>query len=78
MRSLALTLSLLSAYAAATKIVIADDDGWATAQIRQQFDTLTSAGHDVSSPYSGLWGMLARDARVIRGQIIRFAAGGGD
>ncbi|KAI1782922.1 sure-like protein [Ganoderma leucocontextum] len=47
MRSLAISLSLLSAYAAATKIVIANDDGWATAQIRQQFDTLTSAGHDV-------------------------------
>ena len=49
MRSLALTLSLLSAYVAATKIVISNDDGWATAQIRQQVDTLTSAGHDVSS-----------------------------
>ncbi|PIL26059.1 hypothetical protein GSI_11813 [Ganoderma sinense ZZ0214-1] len=47
MRSLALTLSLLSAYVAATKIVISNDDGWATAQIRQQFDTLTNAGHDV-------------------------------
>ena len=47
MRSLALTLSLLSAYVAATKIVISNDDGWATAQIRQQFDVLSNAGHNV-------------------------------
>ncbi len=28
-------------------IVISDDDGWATAQIRQQFDVLWKAGHNV-------------------------------
>ncbi|KAH9856282.1 sure-like protein [Lenzites betulinus] len=52
MRRFALLLSLLLSYAAATNIVITNDDGWATAQIRQQFDTLTSAGHNVvlSSP----------------------------
>ncbi|KAI0830107.1 sure-like protein [Trametes gibbosa] len=48
MRSLALSLPLLLSYAvAAINIVITNDDGWATAQIRQQFDTLSSAGHSV-------------------------------
>ncbi|TBU31194.1 sure-like protein [Dichomitus squalens] len=47
MRSLALSFTLLSAYAAATNIVISNDDGWATAQIRQQYDVLTGAGHSV-------------------------------
>ncbi|KAH9856343.1 sure-like protein [Lenzites betulinus] len=52
MRRFVLLLSLLLSYTAATNIVITNDDGWATAQIRQQFDTLTSAGHNVvlSSP----------------------------
>ncbi|KAI0632825.1 sure-like protein [Trametes polyzona] len=47
MRALALSLPLLCTYVAATNIVITDDDGWATAQIRQQFDTLSNAGHNV-------------------------------
>lgn len=46
MRYLAL-LPFLGAYTAATNIVISDDDGWATAQIRQVFDVLSSAGHNV-------------------------------
>ncbi|KAI0772487.1 sure-like protein [Trametes elegans] len=46
MRSLALLL-LLCAYATASNILITDDDGWATAQIRQQFDVLNSTGHSV-------------------------------
>ncbi|KAI0696413.1 survival protein sure-like phosphatase/nucleotidase [Cerioporus squamosus] len=36
---------------AATNIVISDDDGWATAQIRQQFDVLLNAGHNVRVLY---------------------------
>ncbi|KAI0695285.1 survival protein sure-like phosphatase/nucleotidase [Cerioporus squamosus] len=43
----ALVLPLLPALVAATNIVISDDDGWATAQIRQQFDVLLNAGHNV-------------------------------
>ncbi|EIW56696.1 sure-like protein [Trametes versicolor FP-101664 SS1] len=52
MRASFLSLPLIFTYAAATKIIISNDDGWATAQIRQQFDALTSAGHNVilSSP----------------------------
>lgn len=48
MRASFLSLPLIFTYAAATKIIISNDDGWATAQIRQQFDALTSAGHNVS------------------------------
>ncbi|RPD60811.1 sure-like protein [Lentinus tigrinus ALCF2SS1-6] len=47
MRSFAFALPLLSALVTATNIVISDDDGWATAQIRQQFDVLANAGHNV-------------------------------
>ena len=47
MRSFALALPLLPVLVAATNIVISDDDGWATAQIRQQFDVLSNAGHNV-------------------------------
>lgn len=31
------------------KILLSDDDGWATAQIRAQYNSLKSAGFDVSS-----------------------------
>ncbi|KAI0651335.1 sure-like protein [Trametes meyenii] len=47
MRALALSLPLLGAYASATSVLITDDDGWATAQIRQQFDVLNSTGYNV-------------------------------
>ena len=47
MRSFTLALPLLPVFVAATNIVISDDDGWATAQIRQQFDVLSNAGHNV-------------------------------
>ena len=47
MLSPALPLLYLFAHAAAKNIVISNDDGWATAQIRQEFDTLTAAGHNV-------------------------------
>ena len=31
----------------AQNIVISDDDGWATAQIRAQYESLSSAGYNV-------------------------------
>lgn len=40
---LALTVTTVSAQ----NIVIADDDGWATAQIRAQYESLSSAGYNV-------------------------------
>ncbi|KAI0742665.1 sure-like protein [Daedaleopsis nitida] len=40
-------LLLFCACAAATNIVITNDDGWATAQIRQVTDVLSDAGHNV-------------------------------
>ncbi|OBZ74914.1 Acid phosphatase [Grifola frondosa] len=44
----AIRAALVCATAAyATNIVISNDDGWATAQIRQQFDALASSGHNV-------------------------------
>lgn len=48
MRSIALPLLFLSANAAAKNIVVSDDDGWATAQIRQSVTGLIAAGHNVS------------------------------
>ena len=48
MRSFALPLLFFSANAAAKNIVVSNDDGWATAQIRQMVDVLTGAKHDVS------------------------------
>ncbi|KAH6906544.1 sure-like protein [Coprinopsis sp. MPI-PUGE-AT-0042] len=41
---------LLSTYIRAAfgvKVVLTNDDGWAVAQIRAQYDALTAAGHDV-------------------------------
>lgn len=35
-------------------IVLSNDDGWATAQIRAQFDALVDAGYQVRSPASTL------------------------
>ncbi|KAH9922136.1 sure-like protein [Fomitopsis serialis] len=42
-------VSLATSFAAASaqNLVISNDDGWATAQIRAQFDALTGAGYDV-------------------------------
>ena len=34
------------------RIVISNDDGWAVAQIRAQYDSFRDAGHDVRSNYS--------------------------
>ncbi|OSD03723.1 sure-like protein [Trametes coccinea BRFM310] len=47
MRAVALSLSVLGSLVSATNILISNDDGWATAQIRQQFDALNSTGYDV-------------------------------
>ncbi|KAJ8472938.1 hypothetical protein ONZ51_g8188 [Trametes cubensis] len=47
MYSSALSLSFLCVLASASNILITNDDGWATAQVRQQFDVLSSAGHNV-------------------------------
>ncbi|KAI0351658.1 sure-like protein [Trametes cingulata] len=44
---LALSLPLFSTYTGATNVLITNDDGWATAQIRQQFDVLNSTGYNV-------------------------------
>ncbi|KAI0334141.1 sure-like protein [Cubamyces sp. BRFM 1775] len=43
----ATTLLLFCALASASNILITNDDGWATAQVRQQFDVLNSTGHNV-------------------------------
>ena len=40
---------LAATLASAKRIVISNDDGWATAQIRAQFNSLVAAGHDVRS-----------------------------
>ncbi|KIP01339.1 hypothetical protein PHLGIDRAFT_507449 [Phlebiopsis gigantea 11061_1 CR5-6] len=40
-------LALLTLAAHAERIVISNDDGWAVAQIRAQFNALVEAGHDV-------------------------------
>ncbi|KAH9916250.1 sure-like protein [Epithele typhae] len=44
---LTLFLFLVSAGAAAKNIIVSNDDGWATAQIRQAVSTLADAGHSV-------------------------------
>ena len=44
----AVSFALLLKHAAAKKIVLTNDDGWAVAQIRAQFDALEAAGFDVS------------------------------
>ncbi|CDO70425.1 hypothetical protein BN946_scf184999.g66 [Trametes cinnabarina] len=51
MRAALLSLSALASLAKATNILISNDDGWATAQIRQQFDTLNSTGYNSGSCY---------------------------
>lgn len=40
-------LAVAAASANAKRIVLTNDDGWAVAQIRAQFDALVAAGHDV-------------------------------
>ena len=37
----------LAACAVAQKIVVTNDDGWAVAQIRAEYNALTAAGYDV-------------------------------
>jgi len=46
--SLGLLLSAQPSFSA--KILITNDDGWAVAQVRAQYDALVAAGHDVRSP----------------------------
>lgn len=46
-----ISLLLIAAYvqlSSAVKVVLTNDDGWATAQIRAQYEALTAAGYDVS------------------------------
>lgn len=40
-------VSIVAVAAAAKRIVLTNDDGWAVAQIRAEFDALVAAGHDV-------------------------------
>ncbi|KAI8972590.1 sure-like protein [Trametes punicea] len=47
MRLLVYALCLLFTLVAGTNILLTNDDGWATAQIRQQFDVLNSTGYSV-------------------------------
>ena len=49
MRSIALPLLFLFANAAGKNIVVSNDDGWATAQIRQVVNVLTGDKHNVRS-----------------------------
>ena len=46
-------LALLALAAHAERIVISNDDGWAVAQIRAQFNALAAAGHDVCDTLDG-------------------------
>jgi len=46
-----LSVSILALFAVAStgqRIVITNDDGWATAQIRAEYNALKAAGYDVS------------------------------
>ena len=43
-----ISLAFSFAPASAQNLVISNDDGWATAQIRAQYEALTDAGYDVS------------------------------
>ena len=45
--TLSVVLSLLAKAVISQKIVLTNDDGWAVAQIRAQFNTLNSAGFNV-------------------------------
>ncbi|KAH9922171.1 sure-like protein [Fomitopsis serialis] len=47
LRNLAFLGLTLSALAGAQNVVISDDDGWATAQIRAQYASFTEAGYNV-------------------------------
>ena len=49
LRAVALALLLERAAVGAQKIVLTNDDGWAVAQIRAQYDALVASGFDVSS-----------------------------
>ena len=49
---------------AQTKVVLTNDDGWATANIRQQYTSLTEAGYNVSLPSSAsIFFLLMREMR---------------
>ena len=59
MLSMAIPLLFLSSNAAAKNIVVSNDDGWATAQIRQMVNVLTEAKHNVSTlPPENTWKIL--------------------
>lgn len=45
-------LASLVALVQTQKIVLTNDDGWAEAQIRAQFEELVNAGYEVRYPYS--------------------------
>ena len=51
----AFTFLSLCASVAAKNIVVTNDDGWATAQIRAQFNALVDAGYQVRVSFSGRW-----------------------
>jgi len=55
MRAAFIALAVLSASAAAHNFLISNDDGWATAQARAQYNSLVAAGYDVilSAPAVG-------------------------
>ena len=36
-------------------VILSNDDGWATAQIRAQFNALVDAGYQVRVSFSGRW-----------------------
>lgn len=46
-----LGLSLAAQPTFSTKILVTNDDGWAVAQVRAQYDALVAAGFDVSHNY---------------------------
>ena len=63
-----LGLTLAIATARAQNIVISDDDGWATAQIRAQYESLTDAGYNVRCSW-GIWcSPMPRD--VLGGPVV--------
>ena len=45
-------LAVLFSICSATRIVLTNDDGWATAQIRAQYDMLWAAGYEVRDSHS--------------------------
>ncbi|KZT69457.1 survival protein sure-like phosphatase/nucleotidase [Daedalea quercina L-15889] len=46
-KTLVLLAAILAVYVSAQNLVICNDDGWATAQIRAQYESLSNAGYNV-------------------------------